>query len=220
MPLSKKKDQEVAFLSMARRLRPDLLPEGVSQENEGENPDIVVRGAGWAYGVEITGIISQADKAQEQARRNVCDMANELAALPMGYSIAVLFRPEKHIGDRAARIALATQLAARVQQHVEGRPPDETWSTELPLRGDPLHEWATQMFIHYIPDFPVSTWYSQEGWGVGPLLPDELRRRLSVKEGRLADYRLRAPRVLLLLDLMNTDLIELKTEPLAPHVTA
>lgn len=198
MTASRKKAQEMNFFGFAQQLRPDLLPSGV-QDGTGENPDILVHGEGWTYGVEVTGMLSQEEKAQERVRREVCDMAKKDASLPPGFSVAVLFRREKFIGARQERVWLSTRLVELVNAEVEKHSSYEKWGTEIKLWGSDLWAWATQVFIHFIPNYPETIWYSQDGWGVGPLRPDVIRARVHAKEQRLPDYRRRAPRIVLLL---------------------
>ena len=199
---------------LARSLRPDVFPQGEHEDATGESPDIVVRGPDLHYGVEVTGMVTPEEKAQEDVRAEVCVRAKARAGLPPGFDIIVVFRRETFIGHVRERERLARLLVDLVEAKAAVRDHSTKWLEQVTSVGDALTAWVTSVFIHHLPGVPSTTWHSQEYWAIGPLLPRDVRQRIAAKEAKLGAYRRRAPKVALLLVISGTSGAESSHIPL------
>lgn len=198
-PAEVRKAIEREDFDLARSLRPDVFPKGEHEDATGESPDIVVRGPDLHYGVEVTGMVAPEEKAQEDVRADVCARAKARAGLSPGFHITVVFRREVFIGPARERERLARLLVDLVEAEAAVRDHSTKWHVVVRSVGAALAAWVTSVFIHHLPGVPLTTWHSQEYWGIGPLLPQEVRQRIAAKEAKLDAYRRRAPKVALLL---------------------
>jgi hypothetical protein len=174
-------------------------PDGII-DDKGEEPDIVVDTTDRIYGVEITELLNESARAQEDSRRQVCEEAQKRYVALVGENgmkvnavFDVNLQPNK-----AAKQEMATDLFAIVSQCLPSLPP-YVFKATLRNHKDFVSKWFSSIWLHHHPDIFRGIWQPAHAWLVPRLSAEIVQERITQKEMKLQAYRKRATEVWLLI---------------------
>jgi hypothetical protein len=197
-PVNSKKLREVRFFEKVREMRPELWPRSEREDFSSESPDIFVDLGVDSYGVEITEIVHQQARVGESDRNKVCRLASRIAQIGLGIKVDVLFHSNIALESPATRQVVATLLAQLVRGFADHHG-NARWQERVDCWGSPLGDYASQVFMHFIPMREHPVWQAAEAWSPKFLFSDRIAEVIARKEPKLAAYRKKALKVFLLI---------------------
>jgi hypothetical protein len=171
----------------------DCWPDGIVND-QGERPDIVVINGNRICGVEVTQLVDEKLRAEEDNRRQVCTEAQKQYASLVGrwtLTVNVLFNLNRQ-PYKATKQAVAGELCSLIYGHLPVLPADK-YHVRLSNPKDFRSDWITTLFLSFHPALPVGMWRPAQASWVPALTPSKIQERIVVKEEKLSVYRQRAP---------------------------